>query len=67
MFMKLDVLIFHRKAIEKACQPVRQVKQITNVQNSFKPVNDHVMNVSMHIGINICYIMNFLLVLQCDV
>jgi len=39
-----NYMLMKRKAIEKACQPVRQVKQITSVQNSFKPVNDHAMN-----------------------
>ncbi|XP_002160344.3 general transcription factor IIF subunit 2 isoform X1 [Hydra vulgaris] len=33
-----------RKAIEKACRPVRQVKQITGLVTTFKPVNDHQIN-----------------------
>ena len=35
-----------RKAIEKACRPKRQVKQIKEIVNVFKPINDHQLLVS---------------------
>ena len=35
-----------RKAIEKACRPKRQVKQIKEIVNVFKPINDHQLQVS---------------------
>ena len=35
-----------RKAIEKACRPKRQVKQIKEIVNVFKPISDHQLQVS---------------------
>jgi len=40
-----NYMMMKRKAIEKACRPVRQAKQLKEIVTSFKPINDHQMNV----------------------
>lgn len=40
-----NYMMMKRKAIEKACRPVRQAKQITTVVTAFKPISGHQINV----------------------
>jgi len=39
-----NYMLMKRKAIEKACRPTRQVKQLKEIVSGFKPVSDHQMN-----------------------
>jgi len=38
-------MMLKRKAIEKACRPERQAKQLKEVVKTFKPVNDHQVDI----------------------